>query len=100
MPAYQLIDGRKGYIEMSRFLTVIALYVCVFGGSLHARGETRVCDPRDFGAKADGATKDTRAIQSAIDDCARKGGGIVKLSGGTFLSGPIESQEQHHTRSG
>jgi polygalacturonase len=57
---------------------------------LHARGETRVCDPRAFGAKADGTAKDTRAIQSAIDDCARKGGGIVKLSGGTFLSGPIE----------
>jgi polygalacturonase len=49
----------------------------------------KVCDVRSYGAKADGATKDTRAIQAAIDDCARTGGGTVQLSGGTFLSGPI-----------
>lgn len=49
----------------------------------------KVCDPHSFGAKADGTTKDTRAIQTAIDACSAAGGGSVKLSGGTFLSGPI-----------
>ena len=58
--------------------------------TLSARAETRVCDPHTFGAKADGKTKDTHAIQSAIDSCAQKGGGTVRLSGSTFLSGPIE----------
>jgi polygalacturonase len=50
----------------------------------------KVCDARTYGAKADGVTKDTKAIQAAIDDCTKaKGGGTVTLSGGTFLSAPI-----------
>jgi len=47
-----------------------------------------VCDPRKFGAKADGKTKDTQAIQAAIDACAGTGGTVV-LANGTFLSGMI-----------
>jgi polygalacturonase len=54
--------------------------------ALHA---ARTCNPRDFGAKADGTTKDTAAIQSAIDACATKGGGTVRLTAGTYLSAPI-----------
>ena len=50
---------------------------------------TKICHARTYGAKADGVTKDTRAIQAAIDDCASVGGGTVRLSGGTFLSAPI-----------
>lgn len=46
-------------------------------------------DPREFGAKADGATKDTGAIQQALDRCAVLGGGEVVLAGGVFLTGPI-----------
>ena len=46
-------------------------------------------DARDFGAKGDGATKDTAAIQAAIDKCSASGGGCVVLSRGTFLTGGI-----------
>jgi polygalacturonase len=45
---------------------------------------------KSLGAKADGKTKVTRVIQKAIDAVSAAGGGRVTLSGGTFLSGPIE----------
>jgi polygalacturonase len=57
--------------------------------TLPAMAAGKVCDARTYGAKADGSTKDTKAIQAAIDDCASAGGGTVNLSGGTFLSAPV-----------
>ena len=49
----------------------------------------RVCNVSKYGAKGDSITRDTRAIQSAIDDCAAKGGGTVQLTPGIYLTGPI-----------
>jgi len=43
----------------------------------------------NYGAKGDGITNDTRAIQSAINDC-RGTGGTVLLEKGTFLSSTLE----------
>ena len=45
-------------------------------------------DVRDFGAKGDGTTKDTRAIQAAIDKAASAGGTVV-FSPGAYPSGTL-----------
>ncbi len=68
-------------------LVLLAAFVAVLTGVLHASAS---CDPRADGAKGDGKTKDTVAIQAAIDDCERQGGGTVRLAAGTYLSAPIE----------
>lgn len=44
----------------------------------------------DYGAKPDGKTLNTLAIQRAIDDVFRAGGGIVNIPEGIFLTGRIE----------
>jgi len=72
---------------------VAALAVGMMAQSASAAGlgvaVAKVCDARTYGAKADGVTKDTKAIQAAVEDCASAGGGTVRLSGGTFLTGPV-----------
>jgi polygalacturonase len=46
-------------------------------------------NPCDFGAKPDGQTLCTKAIQQAIDTCAKEGGGTVAFSPGTYLTGSV-----------
>jgi polygalacturonase len=58
------------------------------GGAADAR-EAGVCDASGYGARADGRTLATAAIQRAVDACAGRGGGVVGLAGGTNLSGTI-----------
>ncbi len=50
----------------------------------------RTCNIRDFGAKGDGSTLDTAAVQAAIDACHRDLGGTVVVPAGTFLVGTLE----------
>jgi len=61
------------------------------------------CNIKDYGAVGDGVTLNTRAIQSAIDDCSLHGGGRVLVEGGTYLFGRINMKsgvELHLARDG
>ena len=48
-----------------------------------------VYDVRDYGARGDGVTKDTAAIQAAIDAAEASGGGTVEIPAGKYLTGSI-----------
>lgn len=43
-----------------------------------------------YGAVADGITLNTKAIQNAIDACHKKGGGVVLVPAGLWMTAPIE----------
>ncbi len=72
---------------------VLVVLAAVLGGAVAAvtacAAQGKVCDVRAYGAKGDGTTKDTAAIQRAIDNCSAKNGTVV-LGGGQFVSGPLE----------
>ncbi|MDR2914872.1 MAG: glycoside hydrolase family 28 protein [Tannerella sp.] len=44
---------------------------------------------RDFGAKGDGITDDSKAINDAIKSLSEQGGGMVVIPKGVWLTGPI-----------
>ncbi|MFH0969349.1 MAG: glycoside hydrolase family 28 protein [Patescibacteria group bacterium] len=48
-----------------------------------------ICNISDYGAVNDGVTKNTKAFTDAMNACAEKGGGIVLVPKGSWLTGPI-----------
>ena len=82
---------------MRALACVVTLGLMVLAGCADGPGKPprdsvvrrEICDPMSFGARADGLTKDTTALQAAIDACATDGGGAVVLRSGVFLSGTI-----------
>ena len=72
---------------MRPFLALNLLAFATF--ALVPPAHARDFNVKDYGAKGDGATLDTRAIQAAIDAAAKAGGGTVTLPPGTYLSGSI-----------
>jgi len=62
-------------------LVLLASALCPLDGAEHS--------VLDHGAKGDGSTLCTAAIQNAIDAASAGGGGIVTVPKGTFLSGAV-----------
>ena len=75
-----------------RHLVAVAIAACVaVGGAQAGCALGKSCTAysvKDFGAKGDGATKNTAAVQKALDACARTGGRVT-VPPGTYLIGSI-----------
>ena len=71
-------------MQMASFAIPILVALCASPCS--ASG---VFDVRDFGARGDGVTKDTAAVQKAVDAANKAGGGEVLLPRGTYLCGSV-----------
>ncbi len=72
------------------FAALLAKLVTKRGFAQKTPGAARlILNVRDFGATGDGTTKDTAAIQNALDRCGVLGGGDVLFPAGAYLSGAI-----------
>jgi len=78
-----LSQRERGFVR-----SIVAGFVALVACSGVAAGD-KTFDVVDFGAKPDGKTLCTKAIQNAIDTCAADGGGVVRFPAGTFLSGAL-----------
>ncbi len=65
------------------------IVLCLVGICSRAAAAPVLYDVRDFGARGDGQTLATRAIQDTLDKCSAAGGGTVYLPPGVFLSGTL-----------
>jgi polygalacturonase len=75
---------------ISQFLIVSFVSLAIVSAwAAESPVSARVFDIRQFGAKGDGRTLDTAAIQKALDECGTAGGGVVRFPAGTYLSQPI-----------
>lgn len=54
-----------------------------------------IINVRNYGAAGDGRTKDTAALQRALDVCSHQGGGTVIFPAGTYLSGALFIKGNH-----
>jgi polygalacturonase len=83
-----------GHAEFGGSLAFVAAGAVILGAhaahaSASVRFPDRICDVRAYGAVGAKLRPDTIAFQSAIDDCAAKGGGTVLVPRGWYLIGPI-----------
>jgi hypothetical protein len=51
--------------------------------------DAKVYSVREYGAKGDGQTLDTAAINKSIEACSAAGGGRVEMAAGTYLTGSV-----------
>ena len=76
-----------GFIKTNKLLLFL-LGICLLGSC--QTKQTNVYNIMDFGAKGDGTTDDSPALQAAIDACSEAGGGTVLVPAGhTFLCSPF-----------
>jgi polygalacturonase len=70
---------------MIRRITIVTVLILCAAQAVRAQYNVR-----NFGAVGDGQTKDTAAVQKALDTCAVNGGGEVLFPAGDYLIGSIQ----------
>ncbi len=89
------LDRRRFLVNATRTMAALPVLAQLDGFALAEKPAPSGSQPaltlnvRDFGAKADGTTKDTASIQRAVDRCAVLGGGEVLIPAGDYLTGAI-----------
>ena len=75
---------------MFKLISLLSLCAFFITGVVHGQelGGT-IFNIRSYGAKGDGKTLDTKAIDKAVAACVKAGGGTVLVPAGTFVIGTV-----------
>lgn len=77
-----------GHDRFRRQFMLSALSLPVLSGQIQARAARKIVITQ-FGARPDGVTINTQAIQNCIDHLAQRGGGTLVVPSGIFISGAL-----------
>ncbi|QDA61633.1 glycoside hydrolase family 28 protein [Hymenobacter jejuensis] len=69
-------------LRKSLLIITLLVHICAFG-------QRKTLTITAYGAKGDGQTNSTAAIQKAIEEVSRQGGGRVIVPAGKFVTGPL-----------
>jgi polygalacturonase len=87
---------RTGSIGMATAAIPAVSFAAVAQDAPATKAVMGIFDVRKFGAKGDGKTLDTEAVNRTIDACAAAGGGMVLFPAGTYLCFSIHLKSQVH----
>jgi polygalacturonase len=76
-------------LKVKMLLAALTIMTLLSTPALCAERPLAVFDVRDFGATGRKSDNAQKAIQAAVDACARAGGGVVELPPGGYTSGTI-----------
>jgi polygalacturonase len=94
-------NARRKFIQQVATGLAVAVPATALGSTFASAATTTGIDQKkpnkpsyvfnvlDYGAVPDGKTLSTKAIQAAVDDCGKAGGGKVVVTPGVFLTSPI-----------
>ncbi len=74
---------------------LLPLVLSLVSGPVVAR-TPNVCNVRDFGAKGDGVSLDSKAVAGAIAACVKRGGGTVYFGAGRYVIGTTQLYSRIH----
>jgi hypothetical protein len=87
---------KRGIIP-GQLIVILFLGICIFENTQafasDIAGTQTFCDVHHFGAVGRRSQDATSAFRRAVETCARRGGGIVYVGPGAYVSGPIELRD-------
>lgn len=87
-PTSRNITRRQFVLKLSA--PTLALATFPYGDSAAERKPVQLeFNVKNYGARGNGETLDTAALQKAIDECAQAGGGKVRFPPGRYLTGTV-----------
>jgi polygalacturonase len=81
---------------MTKTISVILALCCTWAATTAQAAGEKEFNILKYGAKPDGVTFNTQAIQSAVDAATKAGGGRVVIPEGRFLTGRLELKSNVH----